>query len=115
MKSVELFAGADGLAMGISSAGFQHLEIVECDQWCCETINDNRERSVSPVADWPVVTPIDVKDARFDQLSTDIALVSGGGLPASRSRSEGSTGVTPTAATCSPTWSGRCGPCARAP
>ena len=73
MNSVELFAGAGGLAMGVAQAGFQHLGIVECDQWCCETINHNRLRHISPVADWPPVTPMDVKDVRFDQLRGDIA------------------------------------------
>ena len=78
MKSVELFAGAGGLAMGVAQAGFQHLGIVEYDQWCCETINHNRAQRVSPVADWPVVTPTDVKHFGFDQFPSDIALVSGG-------------------------------------
>ena len=31
-----------------------------------------------PVADWPVVTPTDVKDISFNQFSSDIALISGG-------------------------------------
>ena len=78
MKSVELFAGAGGLAMGVAQAGFQHLGIVEYDQWCCETINHNRLRHISPVADWPAVTPTDVKDVEFDKFPNDIALVSGG-------------------------------------
>ena len=78
MKSVELFAGAGGLAMGVAQAGFQHLGIVEYDQWCCETINHNRLRRVSPVADWPAVTPTNVKDITFDRFPSDIALISGG-------------------------------------
>ena len=78
MKSVELFAGAGGLAMGVAQAGFEHLEIVEYDQWCCETINHNREHGAPPIADWPAVTPTDIKDFRFDGLSADVDLVSGG-------------------------------------
>ncbi|MCY4128975.1 MAG: DNA cytosine methyltransferase [Gammaproteobacteria bacterium] len=78
MRSVELFAGAGGLAIGIARAGFQHLGIIEHNQWCCETINDNRERRVSPLGDWPAVTPTDVKEIQFDQFPHDIALVSGG-------------------------------------
>ncbi len=64
--------------MGVARAGFQHLGIVEADQWCCETINHNRLRRVSPVADWPTVTPTDVKKCGFDGFPSDIALVSGG-------------------------------------
>ena len=64
--------------MGAAQAGFQHLGIVDYDQWCCETINHNRVRSVSPVADWPTVTPMDVREVSFDQFPSDIDLVSGG-------------------------------------
>ena len=78
MKSVELFAGAGGLAMGVAEAGFEHLGIVESDQWCCETINHNRLRGARPVADWPAVSPMDIKDVHFGGLPTDIDLVSGG-------------------------------------
>lgn len=78
MKSVELFAGAGGLGMGVAQAGFRHLRIVEHDQWCCETINHNRLRCISPVAEWPAVTPTDVKNVEFDRFPSDIALVSGG-------------------------------------
>ena len=78
MKSVELFAGAGGLAMGVAQAGFEHLAIVESDRLCCETINQNRQRATRPVADWPVVSPTDIRHVRFDHLPTDIDLVSGG-------------------------------------
>ena len=78
MRSVELFAGAGGMALGVARAGFQHLGIVEYDQWCCETINHNRSRGAPPMADWPAVTPTDVKDIRFHELPGSIDLVSGG-------------------------------------
>ena len=78
MKSVELFAGAGGLAMGVTQAGFKHLAIIESDQWCCETINHNRLHGSRPIADWPAVSPTDIKHVRFDRFPTDIDLVSGG-------------------------------------
>ena len=78
MKSVELFAGAGGLAMGVAQARFEHLGIVESDQWCCETINHNRLRGARPIAGWPAVSPTDIKRVRFDGLPNDIDLVSGG-------------------------------------
>ena len=74
MKSVELFAGAGGLAMGVAQAGFEHLRIVECDQWCCETINHNRLRGARPIADWPAVSPSDINHVRFDGLPEQFAL-----------------------------------------
>ena len=78
MRSVELFAGAGGLAMGVAQAGFEHLGIVESDQWCCETINHNRLSGSRPIAKWPAVSPTDIKHVRFDGLHTDVDLVSGG-------------------------------------
>ena len=78
MNSVELFAGAGGLALGVTQAGFRHKGIVEWDQWCCETINHNRLRGTRPIEKWPAVSPKNIKHVRFDQLATDIDLVSGG-------------------------------------
>lgn len=78
MRSVELFAGAGGMALGVARAGFQHQGIVEYDQWCCETINHNRSHGASPIADWPAVTPTDVKHVRFHEYPASIDLVSGG-------------------------------------
>ena len=50
MKSIELFAGAGGLGMGLSLAGFSPVEVVEWDTDCCETIAENRANGVAPVA-----------------------------------------------------------------
>ena len=64
--------------MGVTQAGFRHAGIVESDTWCCETINRNRLRGARPIAEWPAVSPMDIKQVRFDQLAADIDLVSGG-------------------------------------
>lgn len=42
MKSVELFAGAGGLAMGCEIAGFEHLAVVEWDKWACDTVEKTK-------------------------------------------------------------------------
>ena len=78
MKVVELFAGAGGLGMGISSAGFKPVEIVEWDRWCCDTINRNREAQVSPVSQWPVPHHGDIRPIDFRHLEGAVDLVSGG-------------------------------------
>lgn len=55
MKAVELFAGAGGLGMGLSLAGFKPVAVVEWDRWAADTIRENKERSFPLVQDWPLV------------------------------------------------------------
>lgn len=78
MKAVELFAGAGGLGMGVSKAGFKPIEIVEWDKWCCDTINENRERGVAPVQNWPKPHHGDVRQKSFINLQGKVDLVTGG-------------------------------------
>lgn len=78
MRAIELFAGAGGLGMGISKAGFKPVEIVEWDRWCCDTINENRKRGVSPVRHWPQPHHGDVRPKKFEHFEGKIDLVSGG-------------------------------------
>lgn len=54
LSSIELFAGAGGLAMGATLAGFKSLGVVEWDRWACDTIRQNQVRGNPLVADWPV-------------------------------------------------------------
>lgn len=54
LSSVELFAGAGGLAMGVSLAGFKSQGVVEWDRWACDTVRQNQERGHPLVADWPL-------------------------------------------------------------
>ncbi len=51
MKAVELFAGAGGLALGTSRAGFEHSAVVEWDQNACDTIRTNNSLGV---ISWPI-------------------------------------------------------------
>jgi DNA (cytosine-5)-methyltransferase 1 len=77
MNSLELFAGAGGLGLGISHAGFSHLGVLEWDRWACETIRENRERGIAHVKDWPLFEG-DVRDFKFASLKGRVQLVSGG-------------------------------------
>lgn len=54
LTSVELFAGAGGLAMGATLAGFQSRGVVEWDRWACDTVRQNQVHGNPIVADWPL-------------------------------------------------------------
>lgn len=54
LRSVELFAGAGGLAMGVILAGFKSQAVVEWDRWACDTIRQNQGHGHPLVADWPL-------------------------------------------------------------
>ncbi len=77
MRSVELFAGAGGLAMGISDAGFIHEAVVEWDRWACDTIRENQRRGIEPVADWPLFEA-DARTFDYSGIEEDLDLLAGG-------------------------------------
>ena len=52
MKSVELFAGAGGLALGTARAGLGHKVVIEWDGNSCKTLRRNRDDGVEYVRDW---------------------------------------------------------------
>ncbi len=86
MNSVELFAGAGGLAMGIAQAGFVHKAIIERDRWACDSVRENKARLVgvtdkkalSFLHHWPDPCQSDVREFRYDLINAPIHLVSGG-------------------------------------
>ncbi len=77
MNSVELFAGAGGLALGVSKAGFQHLQVLEWDDDSCNTIRFNKFRNIEHVKDWPLYHG-DVRGFDFCKYEDKVDLVSGG-------------------------------------
>ncbi len=78
MKAIELFAGAGGLGMGVSKAGFTPELVVEWDKWCCDTVRENRSRKSSMVANWPIPHEGDVAKVDFRPFEDTIELVTGG-------------------------------------
>jgi DNA (cytosine-5)-methyltransferase 1 len=50
LLSIEICAGAGGQALGLENAGFEHVALVENDEWACKTLRTNRP-------DWTVVGP----------------------------------------------------------
>lgn len=78
MKSVELFAGAGGLALGTELAGFKPELVVEWDKWACDTIRHNQASDYPLVRDWQIFEG-DVRSVDWAALEGhDLDLVSGG-------------------------------------
>ena len=76
MRSVELFAGAGGLAIGMSNAGFRHAAVIEWNHDACETFRENQRHRARSVDEWPLYE-CDVKAFDYGKLG-DIMVVSGG-------------------------------------
>ncbi len=77
MKSIELFTGAGGLALGTHLAGFHHSALFEWNRDACKTLAENARRSALPGIDgWRVVEG-DVRSASFEPYH-GVDLVAGG-------------------------------------
>jgi DNA (cytosine-5)-methyltransferase 1 len=77
MRSIELFAGAGGLGIGASLAGFRPEAVIEWDRYCCDTIRDNKDRGHAQVSHWPLFQG-DVREFDYARIKGDVDLVSGG-------------------------------------
>lgn len=77
MRSVELFAGAGGLAIGMANAGFHHAAVVEWDSNACETFRENQRRHAQYVDEWPL-HETDVRNFDYGALTGNVMVVSGG-------------------------------------
>lgn len=69
MRSVELFSGAGGLALGLEAAGFEHAALVELNRDACATLRLNRPN-------WNIIES-DVRKIRFTDLGP-VHFVAGG-------------------------------------
>jgi DNA (cytosine-5)-methyltransferase 1 len=74
MRSIELFAGAGGLALGVDCAGFAHEAVVEWDRNACGTIRANNERGVIR---WPL-HQVDVRLFDYSAVPDGVDLLAGG-------------------------------------
>jgi DNA (cytosine-5)-methyltransferase 1 len=69
MRSLELFSGAGGLALGLEFAGFETAALVERDPDACATLRENRPG-------WNIVEG-DVREVNFARFGP-VTLVAGG-------------------------------------
>lgn len=80
MRSVELFAGAGGLALGGEAAGLRPEMVVEWDRWACDTVRENKAAGYPLAGPWRVHEG-DVRDvdwAAAENVGIDVVL---GGPP----------------------------------
>lgn len=68
--SIELFAGAGGLAIGLEEAGIKCLALNEINHWAAETLRKNRP-------DWNIIED-DIKNVSFKKFKSKIDIVTGG-------------------------------------
>jgi DNA (cytosine-5)-methyltransferase 1 len=77
MKSIELFAGAGGLGIGLHEAGFRPVNVIEWDSYCCDTMRENKSRGMHAVKNWKI-TEGDVRSVDFRIYEDTVKLISGG-------------------------------------
>lgn len=76
MRSLELFAGCGGLALGMARAGFKHDVVVEYDRDSITTLLDNKRRRIEHVRHWGI-KHIDARELRYEALGA-VDVISGG-------------------------------------
>lgn len=77
MRSLELFTGAGGLALGTHFAGFEHRALFEWDHDACSTLRSNaKRRAINGIERWKVEEG-DIRNASFDEFGP-VDLVAGG-------------------------------------
>jgi DNA (cytosine-5)-methyltransferase 1 len=75
--SIELFAGAGGLALGCQLAGFHAIATLERNSAACDTLRENKARGHKLAADW-LVHEGDVREFDWAPFEGVIDLVAGG-------------------------------------
>ncbi|MBF4804993.1 MAG: Eco47II family restriction endonuclease [Pseudoleptotrichia goodfellowii] len=76
-KSIELFAGAGGLALGLEQAGFKHIGLIEFDKNAAQTLIDNRPNWNVLLEDVENVSKRDLEN-EFQIKKYELDLLSGG-------------------------------------
>jgi len=77
LKSIELFVGAGGLALGSSRAGMHHEVAIEWDRNACATLRRNHDAGVAQIKNWEIVEG-DVRQYDYSVHAGEIDCVVGG-------------------------------------
>lgn len=77
LRSLELFTGAGGLALGVHDAGLRHVALVEWEHNACDTLRTNvAGKSLPDIEHWQVLET-DVRAVEFEPFEP-VDLVAGG-------------------------------------
>jgi DNA (cytosine-5)-methyltransferase 1 len=77
LKSVELFSGAGGLALGMARSGFQHELLVEYNKDAVDTLIKNHDEGQAQIKEWDIRHE-NVKNISFKKYKGKISVVAGG-------------------------------------
>lgn len=77
MRSVEIFSGCGGLALGLARAGFDHLLLVERDRHSVENVRHNIAREIKHIGHWKVHSD-DVRAVDWSWFKGDAEFTAGG-------------------------------------
>ncbi|HYI83821.1 MAG TPA: DNA (cytosine-5-)-methyltransferase [Acetobacteraceae bacterium] len=76
-RTVELFSGCGGLALGLCKAGIVPLDMVEIDRSAFKTLMHNKNRGLDLCKGWPIRN-VDVRAASWIHLKGQVDVVAGG-------------------------------------
>ncbi|PZU44298.1 MAG: DNA (cytosine-5-)-methyltransferase [Sphingomonas sp.] len=76
MRSLELFAGCGGLALGMARAGFHHDTVVELDRDSVTTLTRNKDDDVDHVRHWNI-QQVDARSIDYGEFR-QVDVISGG-------------------------------------
>jgi DNA (cytosine-5)-methyltransferase 1 len=71
IRSLEMFCGTGGLALGLHQAGFEPAALLEWDKDSCDNIKANIANGFSGIEDWNVVQT-DVQLVRYSDCSVNV-------------------------------------------
>ena len=77
IRSLEMFCGAGGLALGLHQAGFQPTALLEWNKGSCENIKANITNGFTGIENWNIVQT-DVRLVRYSDYGVDVQFVTGG-------------------------------------
>jgi DNA (cytosine-5)-methyltransferase 1 len=77
LKSVELFSGAGGLALGLEKSGWHHEALIERNEHACSTILLNESTGHPLTKSWRLFAQ-DVRQINYTAIAANVDMVAGG-------------------------------------